>query len=310
MAGSPKTPRRPLTKAKRAARRRRRLRLLGGVALALALGAAWVWQRTLPLRAIDVVDAVHADPDAVVRLTGAEPDSVALFSLGPALMADRAQRQPWVETAHVRRLPTGTLQIRVTERTPVALVLGADGAPSHFLDGAGYAMPAVDGALADVPLVTGAPPYHPTQPVADADLREWLAALAAASAETQALVDAVDWGRAPTLTTAPAGGHGAVTVRLPRRGAAGALVRLRAFWDQSVLPRPAERFALVDLRFDGQVITREGRPRTGSGATPVRAASVSDSTSAPSPDADRVEAPAPSSSPRTARAPAATTDGA
>ena len=295
----PVSTKRPLTKAKRAARRRRRLRLLGSLALALALGAAWVWQRTLPLRAIEVVDAVHADPDAIVRLTGAEPDSVALFSLGPALMADRAQRQPWVETATVRRLPTGTMQIRVQERTPVALVLDDAGAPAHFLDGAGYAMPAVDGALADVPLLTGAPDYHPTQPVADADLREWLAALATASAETQALVDAVAWGRTPTLTTAPAGDHGAVTVKLPRRGAAGALARLRAFWDQSVLPRPGETFALVDLRFQGQVVTQEGPP----------ARTVSLSASAPSPDAARVEAPATSSSPRTARA-AAAPDGA
>ena len=304
MASSKKTvsKKRPATKAQRAARRRRRRRLLGGIALTLALGAAWVWQRTLPLRAVEVVDAVHADPEAIVRLTGAEPDSVTLFSLGPALMADRAQRQPWVETASVRRLPTGTMQIRVTERTPVALVLDGAGAPAHFLDAAGYAMPAVDGALADVPLLRGAPAYHPTQPVADADLREWLAALATAGAETQALVDVVDWGRTPTLTTAPAGGHDAVTVRLPRRGAAGALARMRAFWDQSVLPRPNETFALVDLRFEGQVVTREGAPvRTASTATPAA--------SAPSSDADRVEAPATSSSPRTARA-AAAPDGA
>ena len=292
---------RPATKAQRAARRRRRRRLLGALVLTLGLGAAWVWQRTLPLRAIDVVDAAQADPAEVARLTGARPDSVALFRLGPALMADRAQRHPWVRRAHVRRLPTGTLRIRVEERTPVALVLGADGAPHHFLDAEGFAMPAVEGALADVPLLTGAPPYHPTQPVQDAGLRELLAALASAAPEANALVDAVDWSRRPGLTTVPVGDHGAVAVRLPRTGHADALRRLRAFWDQTVLPQPDAAFASVDLRFDGQIVTRE--------RAPVRAVSSS-AASAPSPDAARPaepgpEASTPPSSPRTARAAAA-----
>ena len=300
MASSKKTTKqRPATKAQRAARRRRRRRLLGTLVLALGLGMAWVWQRTLPLRAIDVVDAQNAEPAEVARLTGVLPDSVAIFRLGPALMADRAQRHPWVRRAYVRRLPTGTLRVRVEEREPVALVLDASGAPHHFLDAEGYAMPAVDGALADVPLLTGAPAYHPTQPVADAGLRELLAALAAAPPETNALVDAVAWGRYPNLTTAPAGGHDAVAVRLPRTGHAGALRRLRAFWDQTVLPQPDASFALVDLRFDGQIVTREA------GAAPVRTVSTLPAASAPSPDADRVEATDSPSSPRTATAAAA-----
>lgn len=302
MATSPKTTKaRPATKAQRAARRARRRRLLGALALALALGAAWVWQRTLPLRAIDVVDAVHAEPAEVARLTGAEPDSVALFRLGPALMADRAQRHPWVRRAHVQRLPTGTLRIRVEERAPVALVLDASGTPHHFLDADGFAMPAVPNALADVPLLTGAPAYHPTQPVQDAGLRELLAALASAAPETNALVDAVAWGRRPRLTTAPVGDHDAVAVLLPRTGHAGALRRLRAFWDQTVLPQPEAAFASVDLRFDGQIVTRE--------SAPVRAVSLP-AASAPSSDAARPGAPGreatPSpSSPRIATAAAA-----
>ena len=118
-------------------RRRRLLRGLGLVALALALGAAWVWQRTLPLERIDVVGAVHAPAAEVVALTQAEPDSVALFSLSPALLEDRVVRHPWVASATVRRLPTGTLRVAVDERVPVALALDAAGRPAHFLDAAG-----------------------------------------------------------------------------------------------------------------------------------------------------------------------------
>lgn len=244
-------------------RRQRRLRLVLAAVLVVALAAAWVWQRTLPLSRVEVAGAQYADPQAVAELTEARPDAVALFSLSPALVADRAQRHPWVRTARVRRLPTGTLRVSVEERVPVALVL-ADGEPSHFLDAEGYAMPveAAQPVVVDVPVLTGSVPEAPAGgPVESASLRELLRALSRADAATHALVSEIDWqpGRL-TLWTTPAGGHGAVPVRLGRSGYADQLARLRAFWDQSVLPRPAARFRQVDLRFGGQVVTLEDAP--------------------------------------------------
>ena len=253
-------------------RRRRVLRIAGAVLLALGLGAAWAWQRTLPLERIEVVGAVHAPAAEVAALTSAEPDSVALFSLSPALLEDRVARHPWVAAASVRRLPTGTLRIAVEERTPVVLALDGAGRPSHFLDAAGYAMPVAGAAptLFDVPVLRGAPAYHPAQPVDDAGLRSLLAALAAADDETQALVSELDWGRAVTLWTTPVEGHGSLPVRLGRAGHANQLRRLRAFWAQAVRPQPDVRFETVDLRFDGQVVTREA-PRAAPDSTAVPA---------------------------------------
>lgn len=250
------------TPAQRRARRQRLARRAGLVVLAVALAAAWTWQRTLPLERVAVVGAVHAPAAEVAALTGATPDSVALFSLSPALMADRAQRHPWVESASVRRMPTGTLRIAVEERRPVVLALGGDGRPSHFLDAGGYAMPAAGAApaLYDVPVMHGAPAYHAVQPVESAGLRSLLAALAAADDGTTALVSEVEWGDEVTVWTTPAGGHGPIRVRLGSADQGRQLRALRAFWDQSVLPRPGTPFELVDLRFEGQVVTREGPP--------------------------------------------------
>ena len=269
------------TPEQKTARRRRLLRIAGGVVLALALVAAWVWQRTLPLERIEVVGAVHAPADEIVALTRAVPDSVALFSLSPALVADRAQRHPWVASANVRRLPTGTLRIAVEERVPVMLVLDGAGRPSHFLDAQGFAMPVATAtpALADVPVLSGAPAYHPAQPVDSPNLRRFLAALARADAPTQALVSEVQWGRQPTLWTTPVERHGSLPVRLdPAGDPADQLHRLRAFWDQAVLPRPDVRFAVVDLRFDGQVVTRETAPGLRAPGTPTDSTAASAAT--------------------------------
>ena len=246
------------TRRQTLARLARRLAL---VALALGLAAAWVWQRTLPLTGVSVVGNVHAETEDVLRLVRLEPDSTALFSIDADLVADRAVRHPWVRAAAIRRLPTGTLRIAVEERQPAALVLAPDGRPSHFLDAAGYAMPVRPGAIVDVPVLRGAPPYHPTQPVASASLRELLAALATADDEADALVSEVAWSpRRTTVWTTPSGGRETLPVRLGATGQAEQLARLHAFWTQAVLPRPDAPIQAVDLRFDGQVVTREAVP--------------------------------------------------
>ena len=78
---------------------------------------------------------------------------------------------------------------------------------------------------------------------------------------TQALVSEVQWGRRATLWTTPVAEHGSLPVRLdPTGDTADQLRRLRAFWDQAILPRPEVRFETVDLRFRGQVVTREADP--------------------------------------------------
>lgn len=244
----------------------RRLVLGAGVLVVAALAAAaWQWQQRVPLRRVAVTGFVRADSAEVVRLA-ALPDSAALFDLDPTVIADRTRRAPWVREARVRRLPTGTLAVAVEERVPVALVVAADGRPSHYLDAEGFGLPLRPSDPFDVPLLRGhVPAYQPTQPAESAALRALLAALASADAETDALVSEITFGTDGEVLLrtspdgAPDGAHGALTVRLGPGGGgyAAQLQRLHAFWHQAVLTRPATRFEVVDLRFDGQIVTRE-----------------------------------------------------
>ncbi|MEM6327734.1 MAG: FtsQ-type POTRA domain-containing protein [Bacteroidota bacterium] len=262
--------RKRLTKQQQARRARLRtiLRGLGATVLVAGLAAAWVWHRTLPLQRVEVAGNVHADAEGIRHLAGVAPDSVApvaLYQLDLDLIADRVRRHPWVREARLRRLPTGTLRIAVEERTPAVLVVSREGTLSHTLDRDGYAMPIPDGAaMDDLPLLRGAPAYHPTQPVRSAGLRELIAAFAEADDDVDALVSEVAWGpTGATLTTVPVPTRGPLPVRLGTTGHADALARLGAFWHQAVLPRPDVPVQLVDLRFEGQVVTREA----GSGTT-------------------------------------------
>ena len=275
--------------------RSRRLVWLGvlGVGLCAALGAyAWTWQRDVPLVDVEVSGAQMAPPaelEALAALPSPDPVTadtaagteafVPLFSLDPVLLADRVRRHPWVEDAEVRRWPTGTLELAVTERVPVALAIGRDGRASYYLDQAGHQMPVplrADGALPvayDVPLIRGQlPAFRPTLPVEDESLLALLATLAAlpgADPAADALVSELrreaDGGF--TLFTAPAAGHGPVEVLLGTGGPSGfgeQLARLTAFYTQAVRPQPERQFARIDLRFHDQIVTREVADGPGS----------------------------------------------
>ena len=238
---------------------------LGGAVLAAAAAHTY---RTLPLRAVAIEGTERAER-AELRRLAALPDSVALSDVDPRLVADRLRRHPWVRSARVRRMPTGTLAVRVEERTPAALVVAPDGRPRHYLDAEGFALPLplqADGrpaAVYDVPLLRGAVPTPPpTRALDSAPVLGLLGALAAAPPDVDALVSelALARGGDATLTTPPVTGHPALTVRLGVGGYAEKLRRLRAFYDQAVLPRPGHAFRVIDLRFDGQVVTREAAP--------------------------------------------------
>ena len=117
-------------------------------------------------------------------------------------------------------------------------------------------------------------------------LRAFLAALPTLSADADALVSEVrlDTDGGLVLTTAPTETGAALDVRLGREDIAARLDRLVAFWQQAVLTRPATRYAVVDVRFDGQVVTREAvgeaafpdstRPASATGPDGVDSAAV------------------------------------
>lgn len=233
---------------------------------ALVLGAigfagwrGWQWRAQLECRRIVVEGTRHAAPVAIKQLVGVDT-SQALYDIDPLAVADSVRRHPWVRDAEVARRPSGTLAITVTERRPVALALSPEGKPSHYLDADGYRMPAdVPGPAYDVPLLRGATSYHPRRPVEQASVRALLQTLDGLDADVEALLSefAVQDNGAVTLRTTPAPGRGALRVQLGTAPFARKLQKLRAFWQQAVLPQPDTRFKQVDLRFAGQVVTHE-----------------------------------------------------
>ncbi len=229
------------------------------VALAATLAAA-LWLDSRRLVRVEVEGLAHARRGEVVELARVEIGQ-RLYDLAPALVEDRVRRHPWIAHVEATRWPSGLLRLRVEERVPVALAVSDDGEALALLDATGMAMPVAPAARAlDLPLVRGARlPVNRARPVESPALRAFLAAIPGLSPDADALVSDVRVGASGeiALTTAPAETGAALDVRLGREDFAARLDRLVGFWHQAVRTRPETRYAVVDLRFAGLVVTRE-----------------------------------------------------
>lgn len=121
----------------RDAGRRRLQRAAAALAIVAALLGAYVVSQT-PLLDVDRVEVGGAErtaPGDVRAALGAEPgDPMAGVDTGAA--SRRVEELPWVDEATVRRRWPNTVQVRVTERRPVA-VLDVVAGRSALIDGEG-----------------------------------------------------------------------------------------------------------------------------------------------------------------------------
>lgn len=250
---------------------RRILRFAGIAVLVVGIGAlgvlGWQWRASATVERVSVTGTQHAAPDSVRRLAQVDSGAV-MVEVDPTLVSDRVTRHPWVKSATVTpHWMYGTFSIAVTERTPAALAVGPQGRPAYYLDRDGHAMPLPDSAGYDVPLIRGLDAEKPwTRPdtvQAPASLQQVLVGLP--KSDVASLVAEIKVGPdgAVQLVTTPFEGRDVISVRLGMGDVPKKLRRLHAFARQ-VLSRPPSgpnaSIEQIDLRFDGQVVTREQSP--------------------------------------------------
>lgn len=238
------------------------LRLLGIAAVVggvLVLGLlGWQWQASVKMERLAVTGTRHAPPDTVRQLARVDSGTV-MENIDAALVSDRVTRHPWVQRAEVtKQRARRTLLVAVTERTPAALAIDGRGDPAYYLDRHGYAMPLPDSVGYDVPLVRGLDvEYHPVRQLAPPSLRQAIDALHTTGTAPLVAELAVQPDSSVRLLTTPIGEHDALPVRLGNGNLSPKLRQLKAFAEQVLATQPSNKIAEIDLRFDGQIVTRE-----------------------------------------------------
>lgn len=244
---------------------RHALRLAGIGFLVAGVGAlgllGWQWRTSARVDRVAVTGAKHAPPDTIRRLARVDSGAV-MTEVDPILVTDRVVRHPWIKSATITpHWMYGTLTIAVTERTPAALAVDAKGHPVYYLDRAGHALPLPDSAGYDVPLVRGldaeTPWTRPDTIQAPTSLRRVLAALPTSDMADLVAEIEVRPDESVRLVTTPIGAHDAISVRLGTGHVPKKLRTLHAFARQVLATQPDAPIGEIDLRFDGQVVTRK-----------------------------------------------------
>ncbi len=223
----------------------------------VTLGAfGWQWVSGVMVEEIRIQGYYHAELDelrALVRVDSA----TAMIDVEPETVAADVEQHAWVRQASVTRWPTGMLQIKVEERVPVAIMMHA-GAPAAYLDEQGFALPLVRNAVYHVPTISGLPAIPQAGQRAGEPVVELLGALDRVPREVSALIGDISYRSGEMwITTLPTTSGDTVPIRLGDRDFEQRLMRMHTFWHRAVVAQPDKQFALVDLRFDSQVVTRE-----------------------------------------------------
>ncbi len=131
-----------------------------GVAALLVAGAVWTWRHTqsnerFAVRSIEVDGAKHT-PRATLDQVTRQYVGLNLFQIDIARVQKDLGGVGWVRRIDIEKKLPDTLRIKITERTPVALVRNGDALSYVDEDGAAFAELSPSVGDDDLPVITDA----------------------------------------------------------------------------------------------------------------------------------------------------------
>ncbi len=199
------------------------------------------------------------DSLTVIRLISL-PDSMCLADVDLLAVRRAVLRNPFIRKVEVYRDPPLTLVIEVSERVPIANILGPGGT-IWPVDEAGYVLPASDAASGDLPLITGLSPTTKLRPGKRLDAPAVRKALSIVSVAGR-IGEFNDWMISEisvahendivlftTLSGTPVIFGNAVNMERKLRS-------LETFWEAVALKNDPRRLEYIDLRFKDQIVVR------------------------------------------------------
>lgn len=188
--------------------------------------------------------------DQVEVPTGISPDSVDFMAI-----IEKLELIPYVKQAAVNVEPSGNLTIHITERQPIAML--ANGESKIYVDEDGIRLPLKLEQTVDVPIVYG----FQTSPIGDTlksdawmQTRTFLTEIRS-SAFNNATISEIAWTRDEGVV-ALSRENGVKLVfgkgEFPKK-----LRNWKAFYSEVIRKKGIDKMRSVDLRFEGQIVTRE-----------------------------------------------------
>lgn len=224
------------------------------VVLAVAVAAGLWWGRTVTVQEVqfeghDFVSVETLRSQVTIPL-GVSPDSLDYEAI-----LRQAERIPWVQRADIRVEPGGQLKVVIGERRPIALL--ADGSRRGYVDAEGLVLPMVADRALDLPILYGFDGFETGDTLRGDAFRAAGRFLTGVQSRpvSDATISEVAWTSTEGVV-ALTNEHG-VKLIFGHEDFDTRLRNWEAFLGEVVRTRGIRSMRTVDLRFRGQIVTRE-----------------------------------------------------
>jgi len=217
--------------------------------------AAQSWSRHLEVSKVTIHGTNYIDQDEILHLIALEK-GVLFEDIDLREIQERVKRHPYVRSVTVNRDFPSMIRVTVRERKPEAVLLGSRMA---LIDDENIVLPMRYGeTVRDAAVVSGSFAIPQTGDTLQNDgVNLALQVFRATKSADEMLhhlfseMHVLDDSGVVAYTT-----DGGVPVILGRDITAKKLIGFREFWLQEVVPVGADQIVSIDLRFDGQIVTR------------------------------------------------------
>lgn len=222
--------------------------------LGLAVISGFYWSSELTVQKVRFTGNYFVSSEELQSIeipAGVRPDSINFIEI-----IDRIEKITYVERAEVSLEPSGNLLISVSERKPIALL--SNGSEKMYVDQHGLRLPVIPGKTADVPILYG----FSTGPMDDTLKSESFIATAdflsiiGNRPVSDATISEIAWTENNGIVAIT--NHNGVKLIFGKNDFKNRLMNWEAFYGDVVKEKGMEQMRSIDLRFRGQIVTREG----------------------------------------------------
>ncbi|WP_246043156.1 cell division protein FtsQ/DivIB [Fodinibius saliphilus] len=182
--------------------------------------------------------------------TGVNPDSINYADI-----IRQFEKLAYVDRANISVEPNGNLMVQITERQPIALI--ADGSKKVYVDQEGVRLPKVLGKSVDVPILYGfkATPLGDTLSSDAFRYASHFLTTVHRKKVSNATISEVAWTNKDGIIALT--NQNGVKLIFGKGDYANRLQNWEAFYGKVIKQKGIEAMRSVDLRFQGQIVTRE-----------------------------------------------------
>ncbi len=220
--------------------------------LGLAISAGFYWSSMMTVQEVRFEGHQLVSEEKLREVevpTGISPDSLNVMDI-----INQFEEIPYVERAAVDVEPNGNITIQISERKPIAMLV--DGNQEMYIDKEGILLPFTLGEAVDVPLLYGFRIGSPGDTLKQSQYRtaaNFLTELQNRSV-SNATISEVAWTENGIVALTNDNG---VKVTFGKSSFGTRFRNWEAFYGEVIKQKGMEQMRSIDLRFEGQIVTRE-----------------------------------------------------